>query len=100
MFSLIARFTLTDEAAAPRFDALAAELAREVHRSEPGALVYVCHTVTDEPLVRVFYEAYRDRETFEAHQKMPHTRRFFAAYGRYAADLHVDLLTPLEGLRS
>ncbi|MGP3690610.1 putative quinol monooxygenase [Streptomyces sp. IBSNAI002] len=96
MFSLIARFTLASEAAARGFDALAVELASEVLRSEPGVLTYLCHAVADDPLVRVFYEVYRDREAFEAHQATVHAKRFFAAYEQYASHLHVDILTPLE----
>ncbi|MFE9560050.1 putative quinol monooxygenase [Streptomyces sp. NPDC006487] len=94
---MIARFVLKDETAAPEFDALAAELARSVHRSEPGSLTYQCHSVADAPLQRVFCEVYQDREAFEAHQGMAHTRRFFDAYEEYVSDLHVDLLTPLPG---
>ncbi|MEV7417108.1 antibiotic biosynthesis monooxygenase [Streptomyces sp. NPDC089919] len=98
MFTVIARFSLRDEAAAPAFDALAVELARSVRDAEPGSLSYVCHTVADAPLERMFCEVYRDREAFEAHQQMPHTKRFFGAYEEYVAELRVDLLTPLPGL--
>ncbi|MCX4781722.1 putative quinol monooxygenase [Streptomyces sp. NBC_01264] len=96
MFSLIARFTFTSEAAVRGFDALAVELASEVRRSEPRTLTYLVHAVADDPLVRVFYEVYQDREAFEAHQKTPHTQRFFAAYEQFTNDLQVDVLTPLE----
>jgi quinol monooxygenase YgiN len=45
---------------------------------EPGTLVYATHAVVDEPLARVFYEVYRDRAAFDAHEQAPHVIDFHA----------------------
>lgn len=60
---------------------------------EPGTLVYSTHTVESEPLARVFYEVYRDRDAFEEHERQPHTRRFLDQRSNYVADFRVEFLT-------
>jgi quinol monooxygenase YgiN len=59
----------------------------------PGTLVYATHTVEGQPLQRIFYELYRDKEAFEAHEEAPHTRRYLAERGKYLASTEVDWLT-------
>jgi quinol monooxygenase YgiN len=84
-FALVVRFVLRDLAAATAFDALCAETLEGITRNEPGTLAYVTHTPVGEPLVRVFYELYKDRAAFEAHEAQPHTQRFLTEREPYQA---------------
>lgn len=95
-FGLIVRFTAQDAAAAEAFDALAAETLKGIE-GEPGTLVYVNHSVPDEPVVRVFYELYADRAAFEAHESQPHVRRFLVERERYLASTEVTFLHEIAG---
>jgi quinol monooxygenase YgiN len=94
MIALVVRFDLLDEEAAARFDVLAGELITRVGADEPGALVYASHTVDGEPLARLFYEAYVDREAFQAHQDAEHTKAFLAARAPLLAGRRLEVLTP------
>ena len=38
--------------------------------------MYASHLVEGQPLQRIFYELYRDKAAFEAHEAAPHTRRY------------------------
>jgi quinol monooxygenase YgiN len=76
-FALVVRFTVRPEAEAS-FDDLTARTARLIRDREPGTLVYATHQVPDSPRVRVFYELYRDREAFGAHEEQDHVRAFLA----------------------
>ena len=82
MFGLVVRFTLSDGAAAD-FDRLVEKTVPEIHRHEPGTLVYAVHQVEGEPSARIFYELYRDRAAFEEHERQEHTRRFLTERERY-----------------
>ncbi|KIH96650.1 antibiotic biosynthesis monooxygenase [Streptomonospora alba] len=93
MFGLAVRFTLKDEDSASGFDALVAETLPQIRESEPGTLVYAVHTVEEKPLERYFYELYRDRAAFDAHEQQPHVKRFLDARGQYLASVEVDFLT-------
>jgi quinol monooxygenase YgiN len=95
MIALVVRFDLLDEEAATRFDALATELIAQITANEPGALVYASHTVDGQPLARLFYEAYVDRDAFQAHQDAEHTKTFLAARTPLLADRRVEVLTPV-----
>ena len=75
MFGLCVRFTCKDQASAEAYDRLVAETVEGIKADEPGTLVYAVHTVEGQPLQRIFYELYRDRAAFEAHEAAPHTRR-------------------------
>ena len=97
MFGLSVRFTCRDEASAAAYDRLVSETAEGIREREPGTLVYAVHTVRDYPLQRVFYELYRDREAFEAHEAAPHTKRYLAERGQYLASTEVDWLTLTDG---
>ena len=93
MFGLAVRFTCKDEASAVAFDALVAETVAQIREHEAGTLVYAVHTVEDRPLQRIFYELYRDRDAFDAHESQPHTRRMLAERGQYLSGVDVDFLT-------
>jgi len=97
MFGLFVRFTCKDEAAAEAYDKLVAETIEAIKMDEPGTLVYASHTVEGQPLQRIFYELYRDRAAFEAHEASPATRRYLEARGQYLASTEVDWLTLQTG---
>jgi quinol monooxygenase YgiN len=93
MFGLCVRFTCKDETSAKEYDRLVAETVEQIKVHEPGTLVYAAHRVDGEPLVRIFYELYRDKAAFEAHEAASHTRRYLAEREQYLAGTEVDRLT-------
>jgi quinol monooxygenase YgiN len=97
MFGLSVRFTCKDPESAQAFDALVAETVAEIRQREPGTLVYAVHTVDGKPLQRIFYELYRDRAAFDAHEEQPHTRRMLADRGQFLAAVEVDFLALQTG---
>ncbi len=97
MFALTVRFTCKDQSSAEAYDRLVAETIEQIKAHEPGTLVYASHTVRDHPLQRVFYELYRDKDAFDAHEASPATRRYLAERGQYLASTEVDWLTLQAG---
>ena len=97
MFGLTVRFTCKDQASAEAYDRLVAETIEQIKLHEPGTIVYASHTVKDQPLQRIFYELYKDKAAFEAHEAAPHTRRYLAERGQYLASTEVDWLTLQTG---
>jgi quinol monooxygenase YgiN len=95
-FALVVRFTVRPGAEA-QFDDLVAETAAGIRAHEPGTLVYACHIVHDKPRQRIFYELYRDRAAFEAHEQTAHTRRFLAERGALLDATEVDFLDVADG---
>ncbi|MFH9425458.1 putative quinol monooxygenase [Streptomyces sp. NPDC017529] len=96
-YALVVRFTLRDTSAAQQFDNLVAQTIEGI-RTEPDTLVYAVHTPTDEPLTRVFYELYADRDAFLAHEDQAHTRHFLAAREEFLSNVDVTFLNELEAL--
>ena len=94
MFALVVRFECRDEAAARRFDELTAAVVGQITDREPGTLVYATHAVEGEPLARVFYEAYRDRDAFAEHERAEHVIDFHARKDPLLTATHVTFLTP------
>lgn len=94
MFGLVVRFDLKDEDAASAYDRLVDETAPGIRDAEPGTLVYATHTIEGEPLARVHYELYADREAFEAHERAEHTVRYLREREQYIAATRVEWLTP------
>jgi quinol monooxygenase YgiN len=94
MFALVVRFDCRDEAAAARFDELTAVAVQQITEREPGTLVYATSAVTDEPLARVFYEVYRDRDAFQAHEEAEHVRQFHKQKDPLLTGRRVEFLTP------
>lgn len=84
MFGLVVRFDL-NASDANAFDALAVETLSQIKTSEPGTLFYGCHTISDEPNARIFYELYADREAFDAHENRSHVLRFLKEREQYFA---------------
>jgi quinol monooxygenase YgiN len=97
MFGLSVRFTCKDADSAAGFDSLAAETVPQIRQHEPGTLIYAVHSVEGRPLERIFYELYRDRAAFDAHEEQGHTRRFLAEREQYLAAKEVDFLSLLTG---
>ena len=97
MFGLLVRFTCKDEASAEAYDRLVADTVEAIKANEPGTLVYATHLVEDQPLQRIFYELYRDRAAFEAHEASPATRRYLAERDQYLASTEVEWLTLQTG---
>ncbi|QLY28063.1 putative quinol monooxygenase [Nocardia huaxiensis] len=96
MYALVVRFELKDTASAQAFDTLVAETVRGIADFEPGTLVYATHEVDGEPLARIFYEVYRDREAFEEHERQPHTLQFLSQRELLVIDTRVEFLTPAD----
>ncbi|WP_433172234.1 putative quinol monooxygenase [Actinoallomurus sp. CA-150999] len=97
MFGLVVRFTCKDQASAEVFDRLVAATVDKIRTNEPGTLVYAVNRVESEPLQRVFYELYRDRGAFEAHEAHEHTKKFLDEREQYLSATEVDWLTLLTG---
>ncbi|RSS42903.1 antibiotic biosynthesis monooxygenase [Streptomyces sp. WAC07061] len=96
-FGLVVRFSLRDQEAAKAFDELCAITLEGIKRAEPGTLTYVVHVPEGEPLVRVFYELYADRQAFDAHEAQPHTKHFLAQREQYLAGVEVTFLDVIAG---
>ncbi|MEW9534052.1 putative quinol monooxygenase [Microbispora sp. NPDC049125] len=92
MFGLVVRFTCKDEAAAEAFDQLIGETIEDIKAHEPGTLVYTVHKVDGEPLLRIFYELYRDRAAFDAHEDQEHIKRFLDARDDLLSGVEIDWL--------
>lgn len=95
ILALVVRFELKDSDAAASFDRLVEVTVDGIRQHEPGTLLYVIHTVVDEPLARVFYEVYQDRNAFEGHERQPHTVRFLEERSRYVAAMRIEILEPV-----
>jgi quinol monooxygenase YgiN len=95
-FALVVRFTVRPGAESA-FDELVTTTTAAIREREPGTLVYACHTVTDAPRQRIFYELYRDRAAFDAHEEQPHTRHFLAAREELLEAIEVNFLSLADG---
>ena len=47
-------------------------------QSDPGVQAFLVHQSTSEPSEFFFYEVFRDKDAFEAHQKTPHFKELIA----------------------
>ena len=90
---LLVRFVLK-EGHGDDFDSLMSDTLNGIRSREAGTLVYAVHTVEGEPLVRIFYELYRDVEAFAAHEREPHTRYFLDQRHEHVESYMVDRLSP------
>lgn len=97
MFGLMVRFTCKDETSAAAFDRLVGETIEAIRQQEPGTIVYASHRVDGQPLQRIFYELYRDRAAFNAHEQTEHTKRFLAAREPLLDSVEVDWLELQSG---
>jgi quinol monooxygenase YgiN len=97
MFGLCARVTCKDQDSAEAHDGLIAETAQAIEADEPGTLVYAAHRVEGQPLVRIFYEIYRDKQAFAAHWAAPRTRRYLPKRDAYLASAEAVRLAGRHG---
>jgi quinol monooxygenase YgiN len=95
-FALVVRFTVR-AGSEDQFDALVAETVTGIRDAEPGTLIYACHHVESEPRQRIFYELYRDRAAFDAHESAPHTLRFLTMREPMLEATAVDFLALVGG---
>lgn len=77
MYGQITVFTLVD-GRTEVFDQLASAVVQAARTNEPDLLVFSTHDVAGAPNQRIFYQLFRDRAGFEAHQRLPHVRQFLA----------------------
>jgi len=96
VFTLVVRFDLPDEAAVRAFDELTAAAVPLIHAHEAGTLVYETYAVEGEPLARVFYEVYRDRDAHDEHERQPHTAAFLTAVRALVSQIRVEYLSPAQ----
>jgi quinol monooxygenase YgiN len=82
VFGLVVRFDLKD-GSGEVFDTLTSEAVALIKEAEPGTLVYACHAVEGDAEARIFYELYRDKDAFEAHERQEHVRRFHEKKAQY-----------------
>jgi quinol monooxygenase YgiN len=94
MFALVVRFDCRDQAAVTRFDELTAAVVEQITEREPGTLVYATHSVEGDPLARIFYEVYRDRDAFAAHEAAEHVQQFHARKDPLLVGRRVEFLSP------
>jgi quinol monooxygenase YgiN len=95
-FALVVRFTVRP-GAENSFDDLVAQTTAAIREREPGTLVYACHHVADAPRQRIFYELYRDRAAFDAHEEQSHVKHFLAAREALLDATEVDFMTLADG---
>jgi quinol monooxygenase YgiN len=95
-FALVVRFTIRP-GAENAFDELVTETTAAIREREPGTLVYACHHVIGTPRQRIFYELYRDRASFDAHEEQPHVKHFLASREELLEATEVDFMTLADG---
>ena len=95
-FALVVRFTVRP-GAEDSFDELVTQTTAAIREREPGTLVYACHHVAAAPRQRIFYELYRDRAAFDAHEEQPHVKHFLAAREALLESTEVDFMTLTDG---
>jgi quinol monooxygenase YgiN len=93
VFALVVRFDLPDAAAARTFDELTAAAVPLIHAHEPGTLVYETYGIDGEPLARLFYEVYRNRDAHAEHERQPHTATFLATIATLVTQTRVEYLS-------
>ncbi|MCA6091629.1 antibiotic biosynthesis monooxygenase [Streptomyces sp. SCA3-4] len=96
-FGLVVRFTLRDAEAGAGFDELVSRTLERIRQYEQGTVVYVSHRVPGEPKLRTFYELYKDRAAFDAHEQQPHTQHFLAEREKFVCRTDVTFLEPVDG---
>ena len=71
--------------------------SKAIKANEPGTLVYASHLVEGQPLQRIFYELYRDKAAFEAHEAARTRVATWTSEHQYLASTEVDWLTLQTG---
>jgi quinol monooxygenase YgiN len=81
VISQIAKFKLNMDKEAEAIATLK-ELCAAVEKNEPGVLVYLCHRATKKSDEVVFFEVYKDEESYKAHSKSPHLAKLRKSFAR------------------
>jgi quinol monooxygenase YgiN len=92
-FGLVVRFTVRPGAEA-EFDALIKRTVALIRTQEPGTLIYNCHHVDGAARQWIFYELYRDRAAFDAHEQQDHVKRFLTEREPLLESKEVRFLKP------
>ena len=95
-FALFVRFNVRP-GAENAFDELVTQTTAAIREREPDTIVYACHQVSGSPQQRTFYELYRDRAAFDAHEEQPHVKHFLAAREALLDSFEVDFMTLGDG---
>jgi quinol monooxygenase YgiN len=80
MQTIVARFKVIPGKEAEAEEAMKT-MAAAVEAGEPGALTYIFHKNSREPLEITVFEVYRDDEAFAAHGASPHMGAFRGYFG-------------------
>ena len=92
--ALVVLFTLADDAAAQRFDALVAQALPGIRAQEPGTLQYLPHAVVGQPLQRVIYAQYADRAAHAVHNGRPEMAALLTELPALTTAVRVEELVP------
>ena len=77
-----------------QFEQAARKMIETVRAQEPGTMQYILHRSVKDPTQFVYYEVYKDQESFDAHGKTTHMREFGGAIGALLEGRpQVDVLT-------
>ena len=101
MIGIVVRFDMRSPESAAQFDDLTQEVMAAIVANEPGTIVYATQSVIAQPLARVFYEIYADKESLQAHEDAPHVLAFHARKeALLSAPPRIEYLTlgPAKGL--
>jgi len=101
MIGIVVRFDMRSPESAAQFDDLTQEVMAAIVANEPGTIVYATQSVIAQPLARVFYEIYADKESLQAHEDAPHVLAFHARKeALLSAPSRIEYLTlgPAKGL--
>lgn len=99
MITVIARFKIKPE---KEQEALAQleSLTQSVEANEPGVEAYLCHRSKDDPAEIVFFEVYKDKEAFGAHQATPHMDQMKQVFaGLFNPPVKIERLERIAGFK-
>jgi quinol monooxygenase YgiN len=96
------RVDCRDDMAADEFDERTASVFQHVTQHEPGTLVFANHLVAGQPLTRVVYEIYRDREAADVHSRGEALQQLLASQDELLRGFHIArlILRSAKGLPS
>ena len=73
------------------------KLQQQVHRKNPGAVVFQSYKGANEPGLILFYEIYQTRDAFESHKNSDHLQDWFDAIEPLVDErVRVMVLDPLD----
>lgn len=97
MITIIARFQCQEGKEEEGFAALK-KMVNAVKDNETGADAYLCHRSEENPREIVFYEVYKDEESFKAHGQTDHMKAMNLEFMKYfAPPVKIEKLERIEG---